>query len=418
MRERKLGRYELISELGKGAMGVVYKATDPLLNRPVAIKTINLSADAEEMADYESRFNQEAKAAGGLNHPNIVTIYDIGKSGHVAYMAMELLEGKELRAMMTPGRPQPVSRAVDIAAQVAEGLSYAHQHEVVHRDIKPANIMIVRDGRVKITDFGIARMRTSEVQTHAGVMMGSPRYMSPEQVVGNRAEPRSDIFSLGVILYEMLTGKPPFTGEDINSMMFQTLNLTPPAPSASNPQVPPMLDLIVAKSLAKSPDERYQDARKLATELKECARKLETAALLSPESIQTGLPAYPVMDDEPAKQLMAHAPPSTRISDTDTSTYDLAPAVGLSQAFDSLDATMRLAIQTGIAEELKDFETTQKMKILERTNVRGTVVDTSTFDLRSPLQLHQKQGWNRRDKQIFVTSMIVAAIIAVTIVMI
>ena len=417
MKNRKLGRYELIAELGKGAMGVVYKATDPLLNRTVAIKTINMSVEAVEMAEYEGRFYQEAKAAGGLNHPNIVTIYDIGKSGNVAFMAMELLDGKELRTLMTPGRPQPVARAIDIAAQVAEGLGYAHQHGVVHRDIKPANIMIVRDGLVKIADFGIARMRTAEVQTQTGVMMGSPRYMSPEQVAGNRAEPRSDIFSLGVILYEMLTGKSPFTGEDINSMMFQILNLTPPAPSSVIPQVPSMLDLIVAKALAKSPDERYQDARRFAAELKECRRVLDAAALQSPAATTTGLPAFPVMDDEPAKQLMAHELPSTRRSDTQAETYDPAPAVGLSQAFDSLDATMRLAAQTGVAEELQDYATTQKMKLLEKTVVRGTVVDTSTFDQRSPLQLQQREGWSRRDMQIFAASVVAALIIAATIVM-
>ncbi len=417
MEIRKLGRYELIAELGKGAMGVIYKATDPLLSRTVAIKTINMAVDAGEMADYESRFYQEARAAGGLNHPNIVTIYDIGKSGNVAYMAMELLDGKELRSLMTPGKPQPVARAIDIAAQVAEGLNYAHQHEVVHRDIKPANIMIVRDGLVKIADFGIARMRTAEVQTHAGVMMGSPRYMSPEQVAGNRAEPRSDIFSLGVILYEMLTGKPPFTGEDINSMMFQILNLTPPAPSSLNPKVPAMLDLIATRALAKTPDERYQDARRFAVELRECGRMLNAAASQSPAATTTGQPAFSVMDDEPAKQLMANEPPSTRSSDSETDTHEMAPAVGLSQAFDSLDATMRLAAQTGVTEELRDYAITQKMKILERTDVRGTLVGTSTFDHRSPLQHLQREGWSLRDKQIFAASVIAAIIIAVSIVM-
>jgi len=414
---RKLGRYELIAELGKGAMGIIYKATDPLLSRTVAIKTINMSVDAEEMADYESRFYQEARAAGGLNHPNIVTIYDIGNSGNVAFMAMELLDGKELRMLMTPGKPQPVARAIDIAAQVADGLSYAHQQEVVHRDIKPANIMIVRDGLVKIADFGIARMRTGEVQTQAGVMLGSPRYMSPEQVAGNRAEPRSDIFSLGVILYEVLTGKPPFTGEDINSMMFQILNLTPPAPSAVNPQVPPMLDGIVAKALAKSPDERYQDARAFAAELRKCGKILDAAGYQAESMPGISSSVFPVMDDAPAKQLMANEPPNTRRSDAQTDTYDMAPTVGLSQAFDSLSATMRLAAQTGVAEELQDFATAQKMKHLEKTDVRGIVVDTATFDLRSPLQIQQQQGWSRRDKQIFAASVAASLVIAAAIVL-
>jgi len=183
-----LGRYEVVAELGKGAMGVVYRANDPMLNRMVAIKTINMEeAGHEGMAEYEARFYTEAKAAGGLNHPNVIIIYDIGKSGHLVYMAMEYIEGRELREMLVEGQPLPVLQAVEIAAQVGEGLAYAHQHHVVHRDIKPANIMITPEGRAKIADFGIARMRSSETRTQTGVILGSPKYISPEQVVGKRA---------------------------------------------------------------------------------------------------------------------------------------------------------------------------------------------------------------------------------------
>jgi len=198
---QQLGRYEILSELGQGAMGVVYKARDPVLDRVVAIKTINLTLPKDELAEYEARFYQEARAAGGLNHPNIVTIYDIGKSDRVAYMAMELLEGEELRSILSSHEPLPISEALDIGAQVAEGLAYAHERQIVHRDIKPANIMVVRDGLVKITDFGIARMRTNEVKTMTGMILGSPKYMSPEQVAGKRADHRSDLFSLGVLFY-------------------------------------------------------------------------------------------------------------------------------------------------------------------------------------------------------------------------
>src|SRR6266705_5727497 len=161
-----LGRYEIVAELGKGAMGVVYKANDPMLNRTVAIKTINMAeAEQDGVMEYEARFYHEAKAAGGLNHPNIIIIYDIGKSGHLVYMAMEYIDGRELRELLAEGQPLPVVQAVDVAAQVAEGLAYAHQHQVVHRDIKPANIMITPQGRAKIADFGIARMRSSETRT-------------------------------------------------------------------------------------------------------------------------------------------------------------------------------------------------------------------------------------------------------------
>ena len=194
---QQLGRYELLSELGQGAMGVVYKARDPVLDRVVAVKTINLTLPKDELSEYEARFYQEARAAGGLNHPNIVTIYDIGKSERVAYMAMEFLEGEELRSVLSAREPLPVELALDVAAQVADGLAYAHDRHIVHRDIKPANIMVVRDGLVKITDFGIARMRTNEVKTMTGMILGSPKYMSPEQVAGKRADHRSDLFSLG-----------------------------------------------------------------------------------------------------------------------------------------------------------------------------------------------------------------------------
>ncbi len=226
---QQFGRYELLSELGQGAMGVVYKARDPVLDREVAIKTINLTLPKDELSEYEARFYQEARAAGGLNHPNIVTIYDIGKTERVAYMAMEFLEGQELRSVLAAREPLPVELALDIAAQVADGLAYAHDRHIVHRDIKPANIMVVRNGLVKITDFGIARMRTNEVKTMTGMILGSPKYMSPEQVAGKRADHRSDLFSLGVVLYEMLTGEAPFQADSIHGIMYQIMQFTPSA---------------------------------------------------------------------------------------------------------------------------------------------------------------------------------------------
>ena len=201
-------------------------------------------------------------------------MYDAGKAGDVVYMAMEYIQGVELRTLFTEGQPMGVAQALSIAAQVAEGLGYAHQAGVVHRDIKPANIMVVADGPVKITDFGIARMRASADLTQTGVMLGSPKYMSPEQVIGKRADHRSDIFSLGVILYEMLTGAAPFSGENVTALMYQIVNFAPPAPSAVNRAVPEMLDFIVAKMLAKPLEERYQDAREVARDLRECERSL------------------------------------------------------------------------------------------------------------------------------------------------
>src|SRR5258707_13877258 len=220
MEQPKLGRYLIQSELGRGAMGVVYKATDSVLERTVAEKTVNMALERDRSDKFEARFYQEARAAGSLNHPNIVTVYDVGKAGDVAYIAMEFIEGEELRTLLSEGKSLPVGKAVSIAAQVADGLSYAHQHGVVHRDVKPANIMVAPSGPVKITDFGIARMRSSSELTQTGMMLGSPKYMSPEQVIGKRADHRSDVFSLGIIMYEMITGGVPFNVHNFPSRSY------------------------------------------------------------------------------------------------------------------------------------------------------------------------------------------------------
>jgi serine/threonine-protein kinase len=266
----KLGRYEITSELGQGAMGTVYKAVDPLIERTVAIKTISLDLSKEELADFEERFYREAKSAGGLAHPNIVTIYDVGETDKIAYIAMEFLEGQSLREILDSGAVLPVERIAEIAAQVADGLAYAQEHGIVHRDIKPANIIMTRSGTVKITDFGIAHMPSAS-KTHVGMLLGSPKYMSPEQVVGKTVDGRSDIFSLGVVLYEMLAGSAPFGGDNISTLMYRILNETPVWPSTLNPLIPAAFDRIVARALAKSPEGRYQHARELADDLRELA---------------------------------------------------------------------------------------------------------------------------------------------------
>ncbi|MCC7548204.1 MAG: serine/threonine protein kinase [Burkholderiales bacterium] len=338
---RQLGRYELLSELGQGAMGVVYRARDPVLERVVAIKTINLTLPKDELPEYEGRFYQEARAAGGLNHPNIVTIYDIGKSDKVAYMAMELLEGEELRSILADRQPLPVPLALDIGMQVAEGLAYAHERQVVHRDIKPANIMIVRDGLVKITDFGIARMRTNEVKTMTGMILGSPKYMAPEQVVGKRVDHRADIFSLGVVLYEMLTGEAPFVADSVHGILYQVLNHTPPAPSTRNSQSPPLLDLIVAKALAKNLEQRYDNAKDLAQDLRQCRDMLAARAAAPEFTAGTAAPSA--------------GAPRLGIPGTGERTGGL----GLSQTFDSHEATMRLAALS--SADAEPMERTQRI---------------------------------------------------------
>jgi serine/threonine-protein kinase len=281
----------------------VYKALDSVLERPVAVKTVNISLEREHADKYEKRFYQEAKAAGGLNHPNIVTIHDVGKAGEVVFMAMEYIEGVELRSLIGEGRPLRVVQAVSIAAQVAEGLGYAHQRGVVHRDIKPANIMVVANGPVKITDFGIARMRGTGDLTQTGMLLGSPKYMSPEQVIGKRADHRSDIFSLGVILYEMLCGAAPFNGENVTALMYQIVNFVPPPPSGVNDAVPELLDYIVAKMLAKPLEERYQDAAEVGRDLRQCERELAgpAATATQPPRAPIGVVPEPKLVDASAK---------------------------------------------------------------------------------------------------------------------
>ena len=343
---RKLGRYRLVKELGRGAMGVVYRAEDPLLNRTVAVKSIILMDDPAVRADYEARFLQEAKAAGGLNHPSLVTIHDVGREGDVAYMAMELLEGTDLRALMASGRVA-LPLALDIMAQAAEGLAHAHEHGVVHRDIKPGNIMVVRGRTAKIMDFGIARVRRSDVKTQTGAILGSPRYMSPEQVAGQPADRRSDIFSLGVVLHELAAGEPPFSAPSVTQLMHQIATATPRPPSAANPAVPEMLDLIVARALQKQPDARYQSAADLAADLRSCL--MELAASQGPQAA-VGAATAPLAAgagtvaqvDVPLDEA---APPAAATVAPASSAIDAGAYLPLSRKFDSSAAMTRMTEQ-------------------------------------------------------------------------
>lgn len=347
----QLGRYEVLSELGQGAMGVVYKARDPLIDRIVAIKTINLGLAEDEKDEYEGRFYQEAKAAGRLNHPNIVTIYDVGKSGDIAYIAMEFLQGCELRDLMRENGVMPVEQVLDYVAQVALGLAYAHEHGIVHRDVKPSNIMVIRDGHVKITDFGIARMASSAVRTQTGMVLGSPKYMSPEQVLGKMIDQRSDIFSLGVMLYEMLTGEAPFSGENVNAIMFQTLNAVPVPSSSLNSNVPDMLNFIVTKALAKGVDDRYQNAKDLAADLRACRETLPRGNQNA--DISARVPDKPQFD----AIVVSGRRESSDGAENQTNT------LGLSSVFDSNEATMRLAAMTTAPEEVDELAKTLKIAI-------------------------------------------------------
>jgi CHASE2 domain-containing sensor protein len=265
-----LGRYQVEKELGKGAMGVVYLGKDPKIGRVVAIKTMALSQEfeADELAEVKERFFREAETAGRLSHPNIVTIYDAGEEHDLCYIAMELLKGGDLVPYSKPGNLLPVDKAVSITARAAEALGYAHRQNVVHRDIKPANMMYhLETDTLKVTDFGIARL-TDSSKTKTGMVLGTPSYMSPEQLAGKKVEGRSDLFSLAVSLYQMLSGQLPFQGESMAQLMFKIANENPVDILSVNPNVPPALVAFLDRALSKNPDERFQTGEEFAGALR------------------------------------------------------------------------------------------------------------------------------------------------------
>jgi len=266
----RAGRYEIIGELGRGAMGVVYKATDPVIGRPVAVKTIRLSEEGTGLSRPEllARFQTEARAAGLLTHPNIVVVYDAGEENGLYYITMELVEGKSLQALLDSGHHFPTSRVLRIMEQTCSALQFAHERSIVHRDIKPANLMLTADDTVKVTDFGTAKILqfgTVQQTTH---VMGTPSYMSPEQVKGRPVDGRSDIFSLGVMLYEMLTGEKPFPGQSITTVIYKIVNEDPVPPRQLNPSIHPGLNSIAMRALAKEPEVRYQTCREMIEDLR------------------------------------------------------------------------------------------------------------------------------------------------------
>src|SRR5665213_2198015 len=276
-------------------MGTVYEAVDSSLDRLVALKTIRLDPTGPDFAEFRERFRAEAKSAGRLSHPNIVVIHDFGEVGDTAYIAMEFLRGETLRAMLDRQRFS-IRRAIRYALKLADGLAAAHAAGVVHRDIKPANVLRLRSGLLKITDFGIAQLPASQL-TQDGTFMGTPKYMSPEQGLGLRVDGRSDIFSLGVMLYEMLTGTLPFGGSSLSGLMTQVVYEQPIHPKRWNPPIPDELVQIVAKCLAKNPDMRYDNAVELGIDLRQykyMEPAVDTALIdvflpIDPEHIQDAL---------------------------------------------------------------------------------------------------------------------------------
>src|SRR5579863_4240894 len=266
----KAGRYEIVGELGRGAMGVVYKATDPVIGRPVAVKTIKLSEQGTGLTRSEliARFQTEARAAGLLTHHNIVVIYDAGEEDGLFYITMELVEGKSLQILIDDGHVFPLPRVLRIMEQACNALQFAHENNIVHRDIKPANIMLTGDDTVKVTDFGTAKILQFGTVQQTARVMGTPSYMSPEQVKGRAVDGRTDIFSLGVMFYEMITGEKPFPGESITTVIYKIVNEEPVPPRTIDPTIHPGISAAVLRALAKEPEDRYQSCRELLEDLR------------------------------------------------------------------------------------------------------------------------------------------------------
>ncbi len=268
---KRFGRYEIVAELGRGAMGVVYKALDPQIGRTVAVKTVSLSGqEPDEEKEFRLRFNHEAQAAGRLHHPGIVAIFDVGEDpeNRDPYIVLEYVAGESLNRILAREKKLPLDRALQLVEELAEALDYAHAQGVIHRDVKPGNILLTEDGHAKIADFGIAKLNLAHF-TLPGKVLGTPAYMSPEQLSGEAVDGRSDLFSLGVILYAMVTGHSPFQGDSATTVCFKVANREPVAASALDLTLPPELDEVIARAMAKNPEERYQRGAELAEDVRQ-----------------------------------------------------------------------------------------------------------------------------------------------------
>src|SRR5437660_1245381 len=270
------GRYRIMRKLGTGGMANVYLAEDQELGRRVAIKILNDRHANDEQ--FVERFRREAKNAAALSHPNIVSIYDRGEAEGTYYIAMEYLDGRTLKELIVQRGPAPVTVSVEYARQVLSALRFAHRHGIVHRDIKPHNVLVDGEGRVKVTDFGIARAGAASQMTEAGSIVGTAQYLSPEQAKGTAVDQRSDIYSLGIVLYELLTGSVPFTGDTPVEIAMKHISETPAPPSSVRPDVPHDLDLVVTRALAKDPADRYQSAEEMDADLERLGRGAAVSA--------------------------------------------------------------------------------------------------------------------------------------------
>lgn len=289
------GRYQIVKELGKGSMGVVYQAYDPQIDRVIALKV--LRQDRTTSDAFVQRFLTEAKAIGRLSHPNIVTVFDVGQDQGMIYIAMEFLEGKPLDKIIEERRPS-LEEIIRLSVFVALALDYAHGKGIIHRDIKPSNILVGKEDQVKITDFGIAHIEdpTAPLQTQAGEILGTPAYMSPEQVMSRTVDGRSDLFSLGIILYEVTTGKRPFAGENLAALFNAITKTTPAEPKKINPSISKDLSQVIMKSLSKMPEQRFQTGKAFSEALKVTLKGDEPAKAPTPDGRRSRIPLYIVIN--------------------------------------------------------------------------------------------------------------------------
>ncbi len=273
---KKIGKYTILGILGKGGMGIVYKALDPDIEREVAIKTVRFDTliDGTEKDEMMTRFIREAKAAGRLSHPNITTIYDVCREKDVTYIVMQFVEGQSLQGLIDSGRKFPPSEIIQLMKPLCDCLDYAHENGIVHRDIKPGNILIDKSGKPFLADFGVARIETSTL-TQSGTTVGTLSYMSPEQVKGQTVDSRSDIFALGVILYELLAGKKPFAGDNLSTIVYKIVHEEPERITAVNKDLPRGYEMVIQKALAKNPEDRYQDCREIISDLENAVHLTE-----------------------------------------------------------------------------------------------------------------------------------------------
>jgi len=318
---QRVGRYEILDELGRGATGIVYRARDPSIGRLLAIKTIRLASlgDPEEARRLRERLRREAHSAGILSHPGIVVVYDVGQEGELAYIAMELVPGRSLEAWLKAGQPLDRQLILSVLRQAAAALDYAHKKGVVHRDIKPANILIGEDGAAKITDFGVAKISSSEQLTMTGTVLGTPNYMSPEQIQGKAVDGRADQFALAVIAYEMLTGQKPFLADSLTAVLYKIVAVEPRAAHEVNPRLPWAASLVLGRALAKKPEDRYPSCGEFVSALEralESKQDWQAAARAPAEATATETLGRPIEQEValPAERLSpAKARPRRRI---------------------------------------------------------------------------------------------------------